>query len=113
VDADVKNMLSELSDEYELQLLSLGQQDVQMKKIFDAGLDKYFSEDKIIITIEPKEKKLTGMIFSEPTYFVNDKVYETEVVAERYPKFKCIVVGEDRKTDLPTIKSVLDVKNIL
>jgi len=113
VSDDARNLLQELSKSYDLWLLSLGVLKVQMKKIIDTQLDNYFEQEKIIITTEPKEHKIKNLKFIEPIYFLNDKVGETEIISERYPAFSCLVFGENKKTDLPILKSILDIKNFL
>ena len=109
----VLELLDELKNSFELWLVSLGDSSVQMKKLQDTGLDNYFKQENIIITSEPKEEKMNNMKFDEPVYFINDKVGETEIIAKKFPVMKCVVVGENKKTVLKNILSVLEIKNIL
>lgn len=107
-------LLKDLREEYTLWLLSLGKYDIQMKKLSDTGLIDYFERDNIIITEQPKENELQKLSFDGSVYFINDKINETEIVAEQFPLLSCIIVGHpEYQGSLASIRNVTEIKKII
>lgn len=109
----VHKMLSDLSQKYDLELMTLGQEKMQMKKITDTRLGKYFEVKKITITTQPKEKVLSVNKLQKPIYFINDKISETENIAKLFPDINYIIVGRNKITHFPVVENILDLKNLL
>jgi|GEM_PF-1020118 len=111
-----KELLSELAIEYNIWLLTLGDQMTQMKKITDTDLVKHFDDGRIIITEKAKEKELAKISLFGKVFFVNDKLLETQTIAKHYPDVTCILVGNHNlrnRKNIFVISSIQYIKNIL
>lgn len=99
-------------------LLSFGVANIQEFKVDALGIRHYF--DKIVTTIEPKEKALLalGAAIESGSWFFEDKVRETLVVHNTFPQFRIVLKQgthipeqEYQKSGLPHFKTLIEIKH--
>lgn len=90
---ETQEILRELSKKHKLILLSFGEEHLQKKKIEESNLANNFNQ--IHVTQENKVHILKQLELDSDIFFLNDKIYENELVKKEFPHFKVILISKD------------------